>query len=246
MLIIYVCRVQRESVKALQDARAKVLRLGSQVATASQEAAQHAKKEADAVLQLELERARAEAQLELLRQEVAKERAQRKSDERSADKELLNARADLLRLGSQVAVASQEAAKLARKKMIIEREKQEKELMIEECKAEQAYLREKAESEALARRECARQRDVPNKLRKGVRETSQRRLLAKKELSDRCAILAAEFEEVHHELSVLREQHDANVGAAKKLSLMPTWQHERRKGRRGGGMQLQYQHRLAI
>lgn len=239
-------RAERDSSKALLDARATVLRLGNQVAAASQEAAMHAQREAEAILLLEEERARVELMAERCREEVAMERAQRRADERAVQKQLLDAWAAVLRLGSQVASASQEAAKLANEKARIERAKEEKERESQECKAEQEYLMLKVKSEAKARRECARQRDAALQLKNLAKQTSQKRLQARNELAERCCVLEAEYDELHIEVTALREELGADAGAAAKLASMPTWRHERKRGRRGGGMQLQYQHRLAV
>lgn len=78
-------RVERESSRALQDARARVLRLCNQVAVASQEATTHAQKECNAMKRLEEERARAEAEAQLRRDEGIQERVQRRKKERATE-----------------------------------------------------------------------------------------------------------------------------------------------------------------
>lgn len=117
-----------------------------------------------------------------------------------AEQQLNDARAKLLRLGCQVAAATLEATQAAHDKMVAERAKCEREEELASYKAEQTYLIQKAETEALARRECARERDAANKMRKAVADTSQRRLLAKKELSERLSCLQYEYDEVHFEV----------------------------------------------
>lgn len=239
-------RFERETSQALHDARAKVLRLSSQVAAATQEAANHARKEANAILELQKQRARAELEAESRQQEALAQRAQRRKDARESERKLTDAKAQLLRLGSQVAAATQEASNHTREKELLRIAKEEKEREVQECKDEQAYLLQKLQCEASARKECARQRDAANLMRDAVKETSKKRLHAKKELSERLTILSAECDELHLELDDMRNESDQNKGAAAKMASMPTWRHERVKGRRGGGMQLQFQHRLAI
>lgn len=63
---------------------------------------------------------------------------------------------------------------------------------------------------------------------------------------ERLSTLACEYDELHMQLAELQAERDENAGAAQKLHMMPTWRHERKKGKRGGGMQIQFQHRLAI
>lgn len=240
-------RVEQASAKALLDARGRVLRLGNQVAAASQEAAIHAQKEADAVQQLEQERARAEAEAQLRRDEAIQERANRKKEERAKEQLLNDARAKVLRLGCQVAVATQDAARLAREKEAMAREKEEQEREIKEAQAEHAYLVEKAMHEARVRRQYAHQMAIARNMREAVKQTSHKRLLAKKELSEQFKALAHEHDELLLEVSSIRAERDANAGAAQMLASISSWRHERKhKGRRGGGRQIQYHHRLAI
>lgn len=103
-------RQQRESAQALKVAEAKVLRLGSQVAAAAQEAAMHAQREERLRTQLEQEQEKANALVEQLRAEMAALIDQRSRLQRESAQALKDAQAKVLRLGSQAAAAAHEAA----------------------------------------------------------------------------------------------------------------------------------------
>lgn len=239
-------RVERESAQQLTDARAKALRLGGHVAAALQEAALHAQKEAAAMLKLEQERERAEVEADMRREQASAERARFRAEARESAQALAAARAKVLCLGSQVTAASLEAGRFARAKEAAETAMAEQHRELEKIEEEREYLQLKAESEAEARKLCAKQRDAAIQMREAVKATSQKRLQAKKELEDRVSMLASDYDEIHMELMHERNLKDANAEAAAKLESMPTWRHERRQGRRGGGMQLEFTHRLAI
>lgn len=79
-----------------------------------------------------------------------------------------------------------------------------------------------------------------------MKETSNKRLQLKKSLMETISSLRVELDATKTELAELRETAQISRDAVQKLGLMPSWQHVRRKGARGGGMKLEHEHRVAI
>lgn len=76
--------------------------------------------------------------------------------------------------------------------------------------------------------------------------TSQKRLRDKQSLRERVEELAVECESLREEVDGFRNAQTAGEEAAEKIALMPTWRHVRPRGKCRSGMQLEYQHRVAI
>lgn len=246
-----VC-AQRQAKQALQDAEAKVLRLGSQAAAAAQEAAAHARKEEKARRQLEEEQERAESEVESLRMQMQQLHSEGLQAQRQSAQALRDVEAKVYRLGSQVAAAAQEAAVHAQREEAALRKEEERCQELQEAVKTQECFRLKAEVESQTRRELARQCTAANVAREALKETSQRRLQAKHALTELVAQLRENLDAAHEELHILRKQRDAHTDAAEKLTRMPTWQRHRSSSsegqtrKRGGGLQLEHAHRLAI
>lgn len=69
-------------------------------------------------------------------------------------------------------------------------------------------------------------------MREAVKETSYKRLQAKKELEERVTVLASEYNELSVQFNELCVCETQNSGAAAKLEeAMPTWRHERKQAR---------------
>lgn len=239
--------VRRDAAQALRDAEAKLLRLGSQAAARSQEAAAHAHEKMEAQQRLEEEQARLELELDKLREEKKTLRSEMARKERDASSALLDAEAKVLRLGSQAAARAQEAAIHAQnldKELRHEKERQEE---LREAQETSDFYRQKAAREASTRRERDKFCMVVIAQKEAVKQTSQKRLQARKELEDELVTVREEYDSVREELDNIRSRGEENAGAAEKLDMMPTWRHVRNKtGKRGGGLQLEHQHRVAI
>lgn len=138
-------RKQRESVKALKEAEARVLRLGGQVAAAAQEAALHSQREEGVRQQLEQEQERAEAEAERCRHESALVSAEYSRNRRESVKALKEAESKALRLGCHVAAAAQEAALHAQReeemRMRLEQEQERAEAQLQELRQKCAQVR---------------------------------------------------------------------------------------------------------
>ncbi|KAL3924242.1 MAG: hypothetical protein SGPRY_003976 [Prymnesium sp.] len=188
------------------------------VAAASHEVAQHAQKLKG--LNLKTEKARAERELQELEAEVESQRAERERFQRDSEKTLADTPAKL------------EARKLAEDKESLEAGQEELERELAEERAQSQYLEEKKQRE---KHRLEGTRDSANQMREAVKETSYKRLQAKKELEERVTVLASEYNELSVQFNELcKKQCQLGGMSASK------------QGKRGGGMQLQFQHRLAI
>lgn len=103
-------RRERDAAQALKEQQAKVFRLSSQVTAAAHEAGVFAQREAETQKRADAERERAERELQQRETEAVEQRAQHLREQRESAKALQEARAKVLRLGSQVVSASHEAA----------------------------------------------------------------------------------------------------------------------------------------
>lgn len=238
-------QLQRESTRALREAEAKVLRLGSQVAAAAHEAAMHARNGEELRVRLETEHERAEVEAERLREESLRLRKERKRADGETARAVRDAEAIALRLGSQVTAALQEAARKDKEVEDVRGLLEDKENELKEALDSGDFYRNKAKIEAQARRERYKECLAALAARDAAKETSQKRLEAKRALTDCVSELKEELESARDEIAALRAQLAAEHDAAAKLALMPTWQRHR-QGRRGGGLRLEHSHRLAI
>lgn len=138
-------RMQRESALALRNAEAKLHRLGGQAAAAAQEAAQCALREEKLKSQLMLEQERAELEAHELRMELARLRSAAQEARREASRDLRDAEAKVLFLGSQVAAALQEATLHAQKeekvRIQLEAEQERADAAVEQFRVELSLLR---------------------------------------------------------------------------------------------------------
>lgn len=97
---------------------------------------------------------------------------------------LREAEAKVLRLGSQAAAASQEAAIHAQKEDQARCREEDLQDQLQEAIRSAEFFRNKAEVEAKTRRELAKQCFAAHAARDAAKETSQKRLRAKHELTE--------------------------------------------------------------